>query len=463
MMGIFQEHGPCSVDANLTTHDNPYSWTNVTNMLYIDQPTHTGFSYSVAVPAFISDLGLSPLSSNSSCPRWATKCGTFSKPDKNVTASSSPEAAPNFWKTVQGFMGAFPRYARKDIIFATESYGGRFGPIFSEYFAKQNLINIPGAAKVNVSALMIGNGWHDALIQYPAYYNYTVSPGNTYDLKPYNPMVEKKLYDDIYKSGGCVDQIQECYNNGTNAACSTADTYCDYITSTPYGLTGRDTYDIRQFEPSPFPPEHYQKYLNTPKVLEAIGAFTNYTDGSDVVGETFASTGDYVRPHAMADMRRLLERGTTVVLYYGDADYICNWVGGEVVAEQVGAHGFASAGYVNISTSDGIVHGEVKQSNNFAFIRVYESGHMVPYFKPLASLEMLKRVVQKVDIATGTIIVKRGYVTKGLNRSTYREGNGTIVWYTNRARPVNERYREDEGIVPKKWRFSKQRPKEYPS
>ena len=37
--------------------------------------------------------------------------------------------------------------------------------------------------------------------------------------------------------------------------------------------------------------------------------------------------------------------------------------------------GFSSAGYANISTSDDLVHGVSKQSDNFAFVRIYEAGH----------------------------------------------------------------------------------------
>lgn len=46
MIGVFQENGPCHVtlDGN-ETFLNPYSWNNISNMLYIDQPIGSGFSY----------------------------------------------------------------------------------------------------------------------------------------------------------------------------------------------------------------------------------------------------------------------------------------------------------------------------------------------------------------------------------------------------------------------------------
>lgn len=45
LIGLFEENGPCSINDNLTAVYNPYSWNNISNMLYISQPVGTGFSY----------------------------------------------------------------------------------------------------------------------------------------------------------------------------------------------------------------------------------------------------------------------------------------------------------------------------------------------------------------------------------------------------------------------------------
>lgn len=45
-VALFGENGPCSVNAGGNdTITNPYSWNTNANLLYIDQPTGTGFSY----------------------------------------------------------------------------------------------------------------------------------------------------------------------------------------------------------------------------------------------------------------------------------------------------------------------------------------------------------------------------------------------------------------------------------
>ena len=124
MVGLFQEMGPCSIDTNGNVVNNPYSWTNSSNLLFIDQPVQTGFSYSTTTPGYINqENGLVVALPDGTCPSDAVTngtCGTFSDPDglRGIPVSTSA-AASSFYATLQGFMGVFPQYARNGFHLAT--------------------------------------------------------------------------------------------------------------------------------------------------------------------------------------------------------------------------------------------------------------------------------------------------------------------------------------------------------
>lgn len=70
---------------------------------------------------------------------------------------------------LQNFYEAFPEYESRDFALFTESYGGHYGPEFSEYFIEQNAAIDAGTVtgeKINLVALGINNGWIDPLLQY---------------------------------------------------------------------------------------------------------------------------------------------------------------------------------------------------------------------------------------------------------------------------------------------------------
>ncbi|GLA13373.1 hypothetical protein AnigIFM62618_010362 [Aspergillus niger] len=455
MIGLFQEHGPCGIDANGSVYNNPYSWNNASNMLYIDQPVQTGFSYSIPVPGYVDSSTDNVIALPSpACPDYAAdmSCGTYSYPNVSLTANSTDNAAPNFYRALQGFMGAFPQYSRETFHFTTESYGGHYGPVFNEYIEEQNAHLQPGAKKIQLGSVMIGNGWYDPIIQYQAYYNFTVYPGNTYDYLPFNKSISSLMYNNLYGPGNCLDQLYDCAARGIDEICSTADDFCANEVENVYDIySGRDEYDFRELTPDPFPYEFYVDYLNKASVQAAIGAYINYTESNNAVGLAFSSTGDDGRlMNTIQDVGKLLKQGVTVVMYAGDADYNCNWLGGEAVSLQVKAANFSSAGYTNIVTSDGVTHGQVRQAGQFAFVRVYESGHEVPFYQPLLALEMFERVIGGKDVATGKIPVSSSLQTVGTPKSYYREGNSTIQWEvldslatynttTNAPNPVSRR------------------------
>lgn len=82
-------------------------------MIYIDQPTQVGFSYSVPTNGYIDPTsGFFVSLPDDTCPDYAQgSCATLSNGNISETAHSTTSAAPNVWRTLQGFMGAFPQYA----------------------------------------------------------------------------------------------------------------------------------------------------------------------------------------------------------------------------------------------------------------------------------------------------------------------------------------------------------------
>lgn len=92
---------------------------------------------------------------------------------------------------LQNFYEAFPEYESRDFALFTESYGGHYGPEFSEYFLEQNAAIDAGTVtgeKINLIALGINNGWIDPLLQYQAYPIFAYN--NTY-----NQLVTERQYE----------------------------------------------------------------------------------------------------------------------------------------------------------------------------------------------------------------------------------------------------------------------------
>ena len=119
----------------------------------------------------------------------------------------------------------------------------------------------------------------------------------------------------------------------------------------------------------------------------------------------------------------MLDYGVRVALLYGDADYICNWFGGEAVSLAVNhtdKAAFRAAGYTPFLI-DGVEYGAVREYGNFSFTRIYEAGHEVPYYQPAASLEHFKRVLDHVIIADGSQVVTDDYSTNGTADATHTE------------------------------------------
>lgn len=190
-------------------------------------------------------------------------------------------------------------------------------------------------------------------------------------------------------------------------------------------------------DPTP-PSSYYIDFLNLASSQAALGVNLNYTESNNDVAYAFQKTGDFAYPNFLTDLETILDNSVRVAMYHGDADYICNWFGGQAVSLQIDyTHSteFRAAGYAPFVV-DGTEYGEVRQYGNYSFMRIYEAGHEVPFYQPLASLAMFSRVLGNVDIATGDTLVTGSYETNGTANATHTEpyvaiptvtGNGTYL------------------------------------
>lgn len=164
-------------------------------------------------------------------------------------------------------------------------------------------------------------------------------------------------------------------------------------------------------------------YLNLASVQAALGVNLNYTQSNADVAYAFQKTGDFVYPNFLTDLETVLNNSISVVLYYGDADYICNWFGGQALSLAVNyTHSteFRAAGYEPF-VLDGTEYGEVRQFGNFSFLRIYEAGHEVPFYQPEASLALFSRVLGNFDLATGGVALTGTYGSNGTANATHSE------------------------------------------
>ncbi len=431
MYGMMSELGPCFIDKHGHVVHNPDAWNEVSNMLFIDQPIGTGFSHAGPTPGYVSDSGNVVALPSAHCPDYAdpATCGTFSSPNISTTANSTQAGAENFWRAVQGFTGALPLYDRETVVLAGESYAARYLPAYGKYLLDQNSKGpVPtGTKKITLDGMIIGNGCVDPLTQFESYYKITLD--SYYGLPRYNATIDAQVRNALYDPGNCLDQLKECQESGIDSVCSRAADFCNgEVEDAWIRFVGRDVYDVRELMPDPFPPSYWIDYLRTPKVQEAIGAYTNFSTNSDLVYDAFLSTGDQARGTTAA-LEAIIASNIDVLLHFGDADFICSIHGGIAVADKLAAPGFGESGYTRLRHASGDeAPGEVRQAGSFAFVRIYQAGHLVPYYQPRASLEIFQRLLQRKDIATGTVPISPSYRTEGPKTSDYREGNGTVQY-----------------------------------
>ncbi|KAK4032356.1 Alpha/Beta hydrolase protein [Parachaetomium inaequale] len=448
MMGLLEENGPCFVGPDSkSTYLNPWSWNNEVNMLYIDQPVQTGFSYDVLTNVTVqldvedpSDPVITPADFTDGIPETNNtyRIGTMGSQKMSQTTNTTELSAHAMWHFLQTWLFEFPHYKPNDdrISLWAESYGGHYGPAFFRFFQEQNeriangSLEHPGAHHLHLDTLGIVNGAIDWSILAESCFEFPYN--NTYSLQLYNDSLHASLVHNWTRPSGWRDQLSTCRTALTNAPLNeTTTSLCTNISQTLedacFGTyvtaAARGPYDIAHPLNDPFPPPHHRGYLTQSSVLAALGVPVNYTPTSLAVNTAFNAAFDPLRAGFLDDLAFLLDNNNNsdvkVHLVYGDRDFMANWLGGEKSSLAVPWHGqkvFAEeAGYAPLLLQDGKTEGGLTRQvgGRFSFTRVFQAGHEVPAYQSEAAYEVFRRAMGGWDVPTGRVRVGEGFVTGG--------------------------------------------------
>lgn len=364
--GLLFENGPSSIvkadNGSYSTKFNDFSWNSNANMLYLDQPVNTGYSYSA----------------------------------NNVTTSAA--ASKDVIAFLDLFFTRYPEYAQQKFHISGESYGGHYIPVLASDIIHRQVQNPDEKYPFELESILIGNGLTDPLTQYKYYQPMACGDGGYKAIL--NATTCKTMNDSI---PACESRIAKCYDNPSNtSACIDAQDVCDLSQLEPIYDDGWNPYDVREKCPEGsdlcYPGmDVAAEYLNQTSVKEALGVpeWKDFESCNNTVNAQFGNAGDWMLP-IQRNIEFLLKHRVPVLIYAGDKDFICNWLGNRAWTKEIdwpGADKFKAAEARPWNSTIGTA-GEVTNWDVFTFLRVYNAGHMVPFDQPENALDMLNKWVQ---------------------------------------------------------------------
>ena len=365
MIGLFTENGPLRIlEQGGIRIDDLNSWTRIANVIYIDQPVGTGFS-------FIQNLGKFPENEE----RVKTDMLIFLK----------------------AFFISYPDLQKVDFYITGESYGGKYIPNIAKAILDSNIKDVNVAQKINLKRILIGNGLYDAKVQ----------RGMRRDLALGLNMMSE--YDDAPQYD---NKVYQCYNAIANNNKILAPDFCGDIEDFVIDIAGDvNRYDIRK-------PRSYDDtfdkaleiYLNRDDVLTAIHVKEKTIKP---VGKAFVLSNELVQQSMQDDINfdqtvsilddLLANYNFPIYLYAGQYDFKDGPQGLEKIIRSLNYVNQVEFQYVtrqlwktvkqneNQDNKEFDNPGYVKLYGNLAVITVKDAGHLVPGDQLGYTLDMLSR------------------------------------------------------------------------
>ncbi len=405
MDGLWLELGPFRLDERQSVRINPHSWHNAANMLFVDQPVGTGFSF--------------------------TKL-------KNGYAKNDESINHHFYLFLINFFRLHQRYLltsssgtsykkTRPIFFTGESHAGHFIPTIVKYLLEKNdeLISTSNNNNnnnnnnnifFNIAGIALGNPWIDPYNQYnPAEFAHGLGLLTRGQV---NKLQEQEIK--------CQRLIQSG-NFNSNMCMSLLDHVVDSIS--PSGHHKVLMYDVRKFlmNPNLFPigHENVESYLNRREVKQSIHTIETPHLYQECTDPPYFALTHQDGKGVMNEIRYLLDiKKIDILIFNGQYDLICNHLNIEYSLDHFNWTGMNEwlSNKPSIWSINKKPVGYVRKAKNlqtllgklslllccFSFFYglsccfvVMDAGHMVPMDVPEIALKMFTTFIQKGSFRSG--------------------------------------------------------------
>ncbi|CAN6575285.1 unnamed protein product [Malus baccata var. baccata] len=372
--GFVYEHGPFNFaegkpkGALPVLHLNPYSWSKVSNIIYLDSPAGVGFSYSQNQTKYITGDIQTALDTHAFLLQWFQQ---------------------------------FPEFQPNPLYISGESYAGVYVPTLASQIAKG--INKGTKPTLNLKGYLVGNGVTDRRFDANALVPFAHGMA----------LISEKIFQEVVAACG-TDLLNVPPSNRSlcQEKFQPLDKQLGKTTEKPLGVRKRifgRAWPFRANVEDGIVPSWPQLaktldsgvpcindevatlWLNTPKVREAIHA-----QPESVAGPWELCTDRIRYSHDAGSMipyhQNLTTQGYRALIYSGDHDMCVPYTGSEAWT--------ASLGYKIVDewrpwlSSDNQVAGYLQgYANSLTFLTIKGAGHTVPEYKPREALDFFQRFV----------------------------------------------------------------------
>uniref|UniRef100_A0A8C1PFB0 Carboxypeptidase n=1 Tax=Cyprinus carpio TaxID=7962 RepID=A0A8C1PFB0_CYPCA len=336
--------------------------------------------------------------------------------------SQLTSVATNNYLALKEFFRLFPEFSKNEFFLTGESYGGIYIPTLAEIVMEDSSINLQGIA--------VGNGLssyelNDNSLVYFAYYHGLLGTSlwndlqtfcckdgacNFYDNQDVNCSTSLTTVQVIvYQSGlnmynlyaPCAGGVQQrvSFENGQFVIRDLGHNFVNHPWSKEQNEKLRGVVSLlksSRLDPPCTNSTPSTLYLNNPQVKSALHISPGALDWVICSAEVNLNYNRLFMDVKKQYLKLLGALKYRVLVYNGDVDMACNFLGDEWFVESLQQEVQVQRRpwiYFNGETQQ--IGGFVKEFTNIAFLTVKGSGHMVPTDKPIAAFTMFSRFITK--------------------------------------------------------------------